>query len=127
MKYSILPNTNLTVSKACLGTMTFGNQNTEVEAHFQLDFAVERGINFIDTADAYCLDENDKHHNEKLIFKALKSYKGNFGGFSKNISDIIVATKGGLIRPNGRWEGDIIEFFRYLKRLKHFSRFLFIF
>ena len=53
MKLTTLPNTNLKVSKACLGTMTFGNQNTEAEAHFQLDYAVERGINFIDTAELY--------------------------------------------------------------------------
>ena len=57
MKYSILPHTNLKVSKICLGTMTFGNQNTEAEAHFQLDYAVERGINFIDTAEMYPIGE----------------------------------------------------------------------
>lgn len=43
--------TDLVVSKVCLGTMTFGEQNTEEEAHSQLDYAVERGINFIDTAE----------------------------------------------------------------------------
>jgi aryl-alcohol dehydrogenase-like predicted oxidoreductase len=41
------------VSKVCLGTMTFGEQNTEEEAHSQLDYAFERGINFIDTAEMY--------------------------------------------------------------------------
>ena len=43
----------LHVSKVCLGTMTFGEQNSEVQAHQQLDYAVERGINFIDTAEMY--------------------------------------------------------------------------
>jgi len=53
MKYITLPHTELRVSEICLGTMTFGNQNTEAEAHNQLDYAFERGINFIDTAEMY--------------------------------------------------------------------------
>ena len=53
MKYSILPNTNIKVSKICLGSMTWGNQNTEAEGHTQMDYAFERGINFIDTAELY--------------------------------------------------------------------------
>ncbi len=44
---------DLQVTKICLGTMTFGEQNTEAEAHSQLDYALERGINFIDTAEMY--------------------------------------------------------------------------
>ena len=44
---------NLKVTKICLGSMTFGEQNTEAEAHSQLDYALERGINFIDTAEMY--------------------------------------------------------------------------
>jgi aryl-alcohol dehydrogenase-like predicted oxidoreductase len=58
MKYTILPNTNLKVSTICLGTMTFGNQNTETEAHEQLDYAVAQGINFIDTAEMYPIGGN---------------------------------------------------------------------
>ena len=58
MKYTILPNTNLKVSTICLGTMTFGNQNTESEAHEQLDYAVAQGINFIDTAEMYPIGGN---------------------------------------------------------------------
>jgi aryl-alcohol dehydrogenase-like predicted oxidoreductase len=53
MIYDTLGNTGLDVSRICLGTMTFGEQNTEAEAHDQLDLAVERGINFIDTAEMY--------------------------------------------------------------------------
>ena len=53
MNYTTLPNTDIKVSKICLGTMTFGEQNTESEAHEQLDYAVENGINFIDTAEMY--------------------------------------------------------------------------
>ena len=44
-----LGNSDLEVSKICLGTMTFGEQNTEADGHSQLDYALERGINFIDT------------------------------------------------------------------------------
>ena len=44
MKYSILPNTDLKISKLCLGTMTFGEQNSESEAHKQLDCAFVNGI-----------------------------------------------------------------------------------
>jgi pyridoxine 4-dehydrogenase len=58
--------------------------------------ALDLGITFIDTADSYCKDESDKHHNERLIQQALTSYQGD-------ISQVIVATKGGLMRPDGSW------------------------
>ncbi len=53
MEYRQLGQTDLKVSKLCLGTMTFGEQNTEVEAHEQLSYAVAQGINFIDAAEMY--------------------------------------------------------------------------
>ncbi|MGB0712722.1 MAG: NADP(H)-dependent aldo-keto reductase [Gammaproteobacteria bacterium] len=53
MEYRPLGTTPLKVSVICLGTMTWGQQNTEAEAHSQLDLAVERGINFVDTAELY--------------------------------------------------------------------------
>ncbi|MGZ8258290.1 MAG: aldo/keto reductase [Methylotenera sp.] len=53
MQYRQLGNTNLKVSAICLGTMTYGDQNTEAEAHEQLDYALAQGINFIDTAEMY--------------------------------------------------------------------------
>jgi len=53
MQYTKLAHTDLNVSKVCLGTMTYGDQNTEAEAHAQLDYAMARGINFIDTAEMY--------------------------------------------------------------------------
>ncbi|AXT18407.1 aldo/keto reductase [Flavobacteriaceae bacterium AU392] len=53
MKYTILPNTDIKVSKICLGSMTWGNQNTEAEGHQQLDYALDAGVNFIDTAELY--------------------------------------------------------------------------
>ena len=53
MEYRRLGNSGIEVSAICLGTMTFGEQNTEAEAHEQLDHAVAAGINFIDTAEMY--------------------------------------------------------------------------
>lgn len=53
MKYTTLPSTDIKVSKICLGTMTWGNQNTEAEGHVQMDFALDHGVNFIDTAELY--------------------------------------------------------------------------
>jgi len=53
MEYTKLGKTDLSVSKICLGTMTYGDQNTEAEAHEQLDYAVAQGVNFIDTAEMY--------------------------------------------------------------------------
>ena len=53
IKLRTLPGTELTISSLCLGTMTFGEQNTEAEAHAQLNRATESGINFIDTAEMY--------------------------------------------------------------------------
>lgn len=53
MKYNQLANSDLKVSALCLGTMTFGEQNSEQDAHAQLDLAVTQGVNFIDTAEMY--------------------------------------------------------------------------
>jgi aryl-alcohol dehydrogenase-like predicted oxidoreductase len=53
MKYNQLGSSDLGVSEICLGTMTWGEQNTESDAHQQLDFAVSRGVNFVDAAEMY--------------------------------------------------------------------------
>lgn len=53
MRYQKMGTSELEVSEACLGTMTFGEQNTEAEGHQQLDMALEHGVNFIDTAEMY--------------------------------------------------------------------------
>ena len=58
--------------------------------------AVELGVNFIDTADVYCLGEGDLHHNEALIREALDEYRTS--------EPVLIATKGGMTRPEGRWE-----------------------
>lgn len=61
--------------------------------------ALDAGVTLIDTADVYCLDDQDIGHNERLIARALKSWQGNR-------AEITVATKGGITRPGGRWESD---------------------
>lgn len=53
MKYVTLGDSSLKVSEICLGTMTFGEQNTEGQAHEQLDYAFSRGVNFVDAAEMY--------------------------------------------------------------------------
>jgi aryl-alcohol dehydrogenase-like predicted oxidoreductase len=58
MQYRTLAGTQLEVSEVCLGTMTWGEQNSEPEAHAQLDYAIAQGINFIDTAEMYPVPPN---------------------------------------------------------------------
>ncbi len=98
METTQLGNTNITISAIGLGgmPMSLSSRPPESEAIKVIHRALELGITFIDTADSYCKDESDKHHNETLIAKALKEYQGD-------TSNIIVATKGGLMRPNGTW------------------------
>ncbi|MCF6212598.1 MAG: NADP(H)-dependent aldo-keto reductase [Flavobacteriaceae bacterium] len=100
MKYTTLPTTDLKVSKICLGTMTFGEQNTEREAHEQLDYAISKGINFIDTAEMYAVPgrKETQGSTERFIGSWLKNQKR---------ADLVIATKvagpnPGLsyIRPN---------------------------
>ena len=53
MKLRKLGRTDIEVSEICLGSMTWGSQNSEAEAHAQLDYAVDQGVNFFDTAEMY--------------------------------------------------------------------------
>ena len=69
MKYNKLPHTDIEVSKICLGTMTWGNQNTEAEGHEQMDYALDQGVNFFDTAELYPIPAHPDRHSttEKII------------------------------------------------------------
>ena len=87
MKYTILPNTNLKISKLCLGTMTWGQQNTEAEAHEQLDFAIGKGINFIDCAEMYPIPANPKTQG------STEAFIGNWVAKKKNREDLIITSK----------------------------------
>jgi aryl-alcohol dehydrogenase-like predicted oxidoreductase len=77
MKYTKIPNTDIKVSKICLGTMTYGQQNTEAEAHEQLNYAVEQGINFLDTAEMYSIPgrKETQGSTERFIGTWLKDQK----------------------------------------------------
>ena len=86
MKYTTLPNTDIKISKICLGTMTFGNQNTEAEGHAQLDYAVDQGVNFIDTAELYPVPATAETsgRTSKIIGTWLKN---------KKREDVVIASK----------------------------------
>ncbi len=64
-----------------------------------LHAALDAGVTFLDTSDAYCWTDDDRGHNERLIARALSSWPGDR-------TSIVVATKGGLTRPDGRWVPD---------------------
>ena len=87
MKYKKLANTELKVSLICLGTMTYGEQNNEKEAHEQLDYSVSKGINFIDTAEMYAIPprEETQGKTEQII--------GNWLTKRNDREKIILATK----------------------------------
>ena len=64
MDYKLLPDTNIKVSKICLGTMTWGRQNTEAEGHEQMDYSLDQGINFFDVAELYPIPANAETQGE---------------------------------------------------------------
>ena len=75
MDYRPLGRTGLSVSSICLGTMTWGTQNTEKEGHEQMDYALDRGVNFIDTAEMYPTPYSEATHGdtERIIGTWLAS------------------------------------------------------
>lgn len=101
MQTKKLGNTDISISAIGLGGMplSISGSPPESQAIEVIHRAIDKGVTLIDTADSYCKDESDKHHNEKLIRKALEQYPGDTTG-------VIVATKGGLMRPNGNWVRD---------------------
>ncbi len=98
MKTIELGNTGIRLSAIGLGAMhlSLEGRPARPEALAVIHRALDVGITFIDTADAYCRDEADKHHNECLVRDALATYEGDAAG-------IYVATKGGLMRYGGEW------------------------
>ena len=87
MQYKVLGNTDLKVSEICLGTMTFGEQNTEVEAHEQLEYATSNDVNFIDTAEMYSVPgrKETQGNTERFI--------GTWLNKRAKRDDLIIATK----------------------------------
>jgi aryl-alcohol dehydrogenase (NADP+) len=86
MHYKVLPGTEMNVSRICLGTMTWGQQNNEAEAHEQLNYAIGQGINFIDTAEMYPVPPNaqTQGRTERYLGTWLKR---------QNRDRLVVATK----------------------------------
>lgn len=87
MIYTKLPHTDIEVSKICLGTMTWGNQNTEEEGHEQINYAIDKGVNFLDTAELYPVPA----HKDR--YAATEKVIGNWFKKNGNREEIILASK----------------------------------
>ena len=92
IRYKTLGNSTLKISNICLGTMTFGQQNTQEEANEQLDYARAQGINFLDTAELYPIPPKPetRGRTEVMIGNWMKARALNKGSARENI---IIATK----------------------------------
>jgi len=95
MKYHKLGNTDIDVSVICLGTMTFGEQNTEQDAFQQLDYAVSQGVNFIDTAELYAIPPKAE------TYGLTETYIGNWLKKNGKRNDVVLATK--VAGPSDQW------------------------
>ena len=87
MKYTTLPHSDVRVSKICLGTMTWGNQNTQAEGFEQMDYSLEKGVNFFDTAELYPVPASADTYaeTERII--------GNWFASRNNREQVVLATK----------------------------------
>lgn len=108
MEFRRLGRTDIRVSLICLGTMTWGEQNSEAEAHAQLDYALERGINFIDAAEMYPVPPRAETAGR------TETYIGTWLKARKNRDKVVLATKvagrGGGPRGGFGWlRGDGVE------------------
>ncbi len=93
MQYRPLGTTGIMVSKICLGTMTWGEQNTEAEAHEQLDYALSQGVNFIDTAEMYPVPP------QKDTYTTTEQYIGSWIKARGRRDDFVLASK--IAGPTG--------------------------
>lgn len=87
MRYNRLGRTDIEVSEICLGTMTFGEQNTETEAHEQLDIALDAGVNFIDAAEMYPVPPKEETYGR------TEAHIGTWLNKRGNRDQVILATK----------------------------------
>lgn len=99
MKYNQLGNSDIEVSRICLGTMTYGEQNTEREGHQQLDFAVDQGVNFFDTAELYAIPPKAE------TYGATEAVIGSWLKKRGRRDDIVLASK--IAGPGPDWVGHI--------------------
>ena len=105
MKYTTLPNTDIQVSKICLGTMTFGQQNTEAEGHAQMDYALEQGVNFFDTAEMYSVPARQE------TYGSTERILGTWFQKTGNRDKVVLASKIAGPNPN----------FTYMREKNDFS------
>jgi len=103
MEYRKLGRTDLDISVIGLGTMTWGFQNTQEEGFQQMDYALDRGINFLDTAEMYAIPPT------KETFGTTETIMGNWFALRKTRDKVILATK--IAGPGLAWirDGDIIN------------------
>jgi aryl-alcohol dehydrogenase-like predicted oxidoreductase len=101
MKYRLLGTDTREVSCVGYGGMHISivDRPDEATAINTIHSSLDHGVTLIDTADVYCLDHNDIGHNERLISKALEQWSGDR-------NSITVATKAGMVRPDGGWQYD---------------------
>ena len=87
MNYKKLGNTDLNVSTICLGTMTWGEQNTQEEGFEQMDYALDQGVNFWDTAEIYSIPPKEE------TFGSTEEIIGNWFEKTKKRDKVILASK----------------------------------
>jgi aryl-alcohol dehydrogenase-like predicted oxidoreductase len=103
---SVLPQRKLGLDAPSVSAVGYGGMHLSIKDRPPAEqgirvihAALDAGVTLIDTADVYCLDETEIGHNERLIARALSSWAGDR-------DQVILATKGGVRRPGGRWELD---------------------
>ncbi len=87
MQFTTLAKTDMKISRLCLGTMTWGSQNTETEGHEQMDYALEKGVNFWDTAEMYATPPTAE------TYGSTETIIGTWFKKSGKRKDVILATK----------------------------------
>ena len=104
MSVAVMPQRRLGRGAPLVSAVGYGGMHLSIQDRPQeeqgirvIHAALDAGVTLIDTADVYCMDDHDIGHNERLIAQALKTWSGDR-------SRVIVATKGGMTRPKGRWE-----------------------
>jgi len=97
MEFRTLGRTDLKVSLICLGTMTFGQQNTESDAHEQLDYALSQGVNFLDTAEMYAVPPTAESYGK------TETFIGTWLKKTGKRKDVIIATKVAGPAPGMPW------------------------
>ena len=98
MRYKMLGNSGINVSIICLGTMTYGEQNTEKEGHRQLDYAIDKGVNFIDSAELYAIPPKVETYGK------TESIIGSWLSMRGRRNEVILASK---IAGGGEWVNHI--------------------